>query len=193
MQIISQVCLITVRIFLLLSPRLDSHGWADKHQERQHCFSCCILIGEKNTALPISWLFFCLFSVKVKTLRTVRGLFIKIQVHSALMHLTHTYTHTHTYAHNLSSMTRSSEVDEELPSFCLSGSQTKEVRVLGEELVAPSETQYHPPGRTQAHTHTLSYTDTYLESEQHTYTQTSRAAVIHLVVTNCLQESNAAD
>ncbi len=83
-----------------------------------------------------AWLTFCLLSVKGKTLCTLCGLFIKIQVQSTVIQLTHTHTHTH----DLSSMTKSSEVDEELPSFRLPGSLTKEVRVLVEELAAPQET-----------------------------------------------------
>lgn len=41
--------------------------------------------------------FFCLLSVKGKTLCTGCGLFIKIQVHSTVIHLTHTHTQSHTH------------------------------------------------------------------------------------------------
>lgn len=55
-----------------------------------------------------------------ETLCAVYGLFIMTRVHSTAIHLTQTHTETH--RHNLSSMTRSSEVDGELPSPRLPGS-----------------------------------------------------------------------
>lgn len=80
-------------------------------------------------------------------------------------------------------MTMSSEVDEELPSSCHCGSQPKEVRVEGEELVASWETQYHPPGHTEP-SHSLDTQNHHTPMHAHKMdlkgdTQNSRALGIH--------------